>query len=132
VRSGVTSTSGGGGIMPDRQFGLPDAGFVGGILGVRARCFAVSFALIPPLDEIASLGVGFVFCVDEDVIAADAALAVKQGGGEGPLVVDLNLLETFDSWQSWHKAILGRTASRIAYKPAKCKQTKNAHDREAF
>jgi hypothetical protein len=74
----------------------------------------------------------FVSGVDEDVIAADAALAVKQGGGQGPLVVDLDLLEKFDSRQFWHKAVLGRTASRIAYKPAKCKQKKNAHDRAAF
>ena len=65
-----------------RELRLLDAGLVGGVLGVGARRFAVALALIPPLDEVAALGMGFVLAVDPDVIAAHPALAVEQGAGD--------------------------------------------------
>jgi hypothetical protein len=75
---------------------------------------------------------GFVFSVDPDVIPAHSALAIEKGAGMPPRVGDFDLLEKSYVRQFRHKAVLGKTANRIANKPAKCKQTKNAHDRAAF
>jgi hypothetical protein len=40
------------------------------------------------------------------MVAADAALAVKQGGGRNPSAVVLDLFEEDDAGLSWHLAIL--------------------------
>src|ERR1700686_4685282 len=114
------------------EFRLFDTGLVGGVLGVAARRLKVAFTLIPPLDEVAAFGVVFVLAIDADVIAANSALAVEQGAGMSPLVVDFDLLEKSYARKSRHMAVLWRTANRIANKDAKCKQIQWTRDRAAF
>jgi len=75
---------------------------------------------------------GFVFSVDPDVIPAHSALAIEQGAGMPSRVVDFDLLEKNYARQFRRKAILGKTANRIANKAANCKQANSAHDRAAF
>ena len=115
------------------EFGLPDAGLVGGVLGIGTCSLPLALAPVPPLDEVAAFGMGFVLAVDTDVITADPAFAVEQSRRELPPVGDFNLLEEFDARRlRGHGRVRGRTASRIACKAAKCKEIKAGYDRPAF
>src|SRR5216683_4411183 len=115
------------------ELGLPDAGLVGGLLGVGARSFAAALALVPPLDEVAAFGMSFVLAVNPDMIGADASLSVKQNRRVPPLAVDLDLLDEIDvRWLLEHGAVRGRTAHRIAHNPANYKKRKAWLVRPAF
>src|ERR1039458_6032775 len=111
-------------VLHGGQFSLlVPRGFRGGE-GVRPGGLLHAFPLLPPFDEIPALGVGFIPALHADMVAADAALAVEQGGGRNPSAVVLDLFEEDDAGLSWHSAILRRgrwpvpvlTAYRISYK----------------
>jgi len=87
-----------------REFCFSDTGFVGGILRVGARGFAVTLPLVPPLDEVAALGMGFVVSIEPDAIASSQALAVEENGCKLPLTTVLDLLEELDAGQLRHGA----------------------------
>jgi hypothetical protein len=87
------------------KLGFLDACPVRGVLGVRPSGFAVPFALVPPLDEVAALGMRFVIPVDADVVTSYAALGVVQGGSMNPSIVDFDLFEKLDVGGSWHLAV---------------------------
>ena len=59
-----------------------------------------AYAGIPPLQEIYALGVKLIPALNGHMVAADAALAVEKGGGEGPVIVVLDSLEEFDAANS--------------------------------
>jgi len=69
---------------------------------IGAYSLMCAYAGIPPLQEIQALGVKIVPAINGDMVAADAALAVEQGGGKDPFVVVLDLLEEFDAANSRH------------------------------
>ena len=52
--------------------------------------------MVPPLDEVAALGIGFVIPVNADVVTPYSALGVVQRGSMNPAIVDFNLLEKLD------------------------------------
>jgi len=69
--------------VPDRgEFGLLDARLVGSRETVRPGRFAVALASVPPLDEVSALGMGLVFALHAHMVAAQPALAVKEGLGK--------------------------------------------------
>ena len=88
--------------MRGHELGLPHAGFVGCVVGLGSCRFAVTLAFIPPFDEIAAFGVGFVSAVDPDMVTAHSAFAVEESGGEYPAVVAFDLLEKLYARQIGH------------------------------
>jgi hypothetical protein len=75
---------------------LLDAGLVSSVLGIGSNRFAVAVGVLTPLDEIAALGVHFVFACDEDMVAAYPVFAVEENVCKDPLAVDFDLFKEFD------------------------------------
>src|SRR5205814_937537 len=76
--------------------------------GVGTGGFLDPPPLLPPLDEVAALGMNFIAAADADMIAPHTALAVEQRWRRLPFIVGFDLLEEGDAG---HFAHLGGSSS---------------------